>query len=932
MTARSDDRPDADALLARLNEETARAARGRLKLFFGASPGVGKTYAMLAEARRLQDQGVDVLVGVVETHGRQDTARLLEGLEVLPRRAVEHRGGVLQEFDLDAALAREPGVLLVDELAHTNAPGSRHPKRWQDVLEVLAVGIDVYTTVNVQHLESLNDVIGGITGVQVRETLPDRVFDQADEIVLVDLPADDLLQRLRDGKVYLPEQAERAVQNFFRKGNLLALRELALRRTADRVDTQMRTFRGTQSGGAAWKARDAMIVGVGPAEGNDTVVRSAARLAAALDAPWHAVYVETPALQRLPETRRRSILATLKLAQELGAQTATVGAPEAAAAIVDYARRNNLGKLVVGRAPVRSGLRGLLSRLRRPLADRATALAPDLDLVVVTRDEAPPALEAPEDSGRDGLPLRGYAGALGISGAVALVASLVHPRLDLANIVMLFLLGVVAAAMTLGRGPAVMAAVVNVLAFDFLFVPPRFSFAVHDVQYTLTFAVMLIVGLVIGQLTARLRYQARVASAGEERARRLFEMARELGTALGPEQVAEIGERFVADAQRSKAAVVVLDESEALALPKARAGHPEMDLAIARWTVDRGEPAGVGTDTLPAASSLYLPLKAPMRTRGVLVVQPSNPRVLMIPEQRRLLETCAALIAIALERVHFVTIAQRTLVDMESERLRNSVLAALSHDLRTPLTALVGLAETLARETAGSAVNLHAQALHDQARRTAALVDKLLEMARLEAGRVELHQDWQSMEELVGSAIKSLELTLQPMDTRVRADDGVQRDDRARGKEARRADDGMARIEIDLPADLPLVRCDGVLVERVLVNLIENAVKYTPAGSPIRLSAGARGDFIEVAVEDRGPGLPPGREAAIFDKFTRGNPESVVPGVGLGLAICRAIVEAHGGTIRGEQRSGGGARFVFTLPAGVPPSIEPEPELHAVGT
>lgn len=892
MTDPHRDRPDPDALLASIADERARAARGRLKIFFGASPGVGKTYAMLAEAGRLRDEGRDIVVGVVETHGRQETARLVAGLEVLPRRAVEYRGHTLQEFDIDAALSRKPSILLVDELAHTNAPGSRHAKRYQDVIELLGAGIDVYTTVNVQHLESLNDVIGGITGVKVRETLPDRVFDEADEIVLVDLPADDLLQRLKDGKVYLSEQAERAVQNFFRKGNLLALRELAMRRAADRVDTQMRSLRGTQTGSAVWKTRDALLVAIGPAEGNDTVVRAGARLAAALDAPWHAVYVETPELQRLPEARRRKILATLRLAQELGAQTATIGAPDVPRALVNHARTHNLGKLVVGRAPTP---RRLVDRWRRSLADRTNAIAPDLDVMVVTRDEARVTTTAEPEPEREPFAWQGYAGALALCVGVTVVTTPLLHVFELTNIVMLFMLAVVVVALLFGRGPAVLAAVANVLAFDVFFVPPRFSLAVSDAQYLVTFAVMLSVGLAIGQLTARLRYQARVASSGEERARRLFEMARELGAALAPEQVAAIGERFVADVQHSKAAVLVIDERDNLVVPDPSPSRPQVDLAVARWCVDHAEAAGLGTDTLAAAASLYLPLKAPMRTRGILVVEPSNPRLLMIPEQRRLLETCATLIAIALERVHFVAVAQQTLVDMESERLRNSVLAALSHDLRTPLTSLVGLSDALAREIHGGAGAANALALRDQAKRTAQLVDKLLEMARLQAGRVELHQDWQSLEELVGSALQALKATL------------------------------MGRpIELALPEDLPLVRCDGVLIERVLVNLVENAAKYAPAETPIRIAASKTSAVINVAVEDRGPGLPPGRESAIFDKFTRGESESNVPGVGLGLAICRTIIEAHGGTIWAENRDGGGARFIFTLPAGTPPPIEQE--------
>ena len=490
-----------------------------------------------------------------------------------------------------------------------------------------------------------------------------------------------------------------------------------------------------------------------------------------------------------------------------------------------------------------------------------------------------------------------YAVALVISAITTLVAIPLHQAFELSNIVMLYLLAVVPVAMRLGRGPAVFAAVVNVLAFDWFFVSPRYTFAITDMQYLFTFVVMLVVGLVIGQLTGGLRQQVEVASQAEERARRLFGMARELSAAPSADRVGEIGRQFVETTLRGKASVLILGEDEVLRPSTPGRELPDVDMAVARWVVDHAEANDHDIDALPAAGRLYLPLKAPMRTRGVLVVEPVDPADLMEQEQRRLLESCAALIAIALERVHFVTVAQRTQIDMESERLRNSVLAALSHDLRTPLTALIGLSETLANELASEARpaggESKALAIRNQARRTAQLVDNLLEMARLEVGHTALRKDWESLEELVGSALVTLEPALV-------------------GRE----------VETALPPELPLVHCDGVLIERVLFNLIENATKYTPPGTPIRIAAGRAGDMIEVTVEDRGPGLPTGRERAIFEKFTRGDRESVVPGVGLGLAICRAIVEAHRGIIRGENREGGGARFAFTLPAEEPPASE----------
>ena len=910
-------RPDPDVLLARTQAEAARAARGKLKIFFGASAGVGKTYAMLKSAQQLRAQGTDVVVGLVETHGRSETAAQLQGLELLPRRGAERGHDAAKasagEFDLDAALARHPAVLVVDELAHSNAAGSRHPKRWQDIEELLAAGVDVLTTVNVQHIESLNDVVGGITGIRVWETVPDRVFDAADEVVLVDLPTEDLLRRLKEGKVYLPEQAERAVQNFFRKGKLMALRELALRRTAERVDDDVRSYRrDTVNGGerAVWQTSDALLACVGPQAGAEKLVRAASRRASRSNAPWHAVYVETSALQRLPESRRRTILRTLKLAEALGASTATLTGQHAADAAVAYAREHNLGTVVAGRqaepAPVGRPLAALSTWWRgAPFVERVAALAPEVELMVVPLDAGARTTTASvleDDPRRHAARRAGLAWALGACATVTALATPLLPFLDLANIVMLFLLAVVGIAVRFGRRAAFASAVLNVIAFDYFFVPPRFSFAVSDVQYLLTFAVMMTVGLVVGQLTASLRYQARVARYREDRARSLYEMARELGRALTQEQVAEISDKSIEAAFRAQASVLFPDEHGRLRNVSPDTGRtPELDIGIAQWAFDHAEAAGAGTDTLPASTLLYLPLKAPMRTRGVIAVEPPNPRLLMIPEQRRLLDTYAALVAIAIERVHFVTVAQDTLVAMESERLRNSLLAALSHDLRTPLTSLVGLSESLTHELLrnGSPQSTAAQAIHAQALRTAQLVSNLLDMARLQAGTVPLKRDWQSLEELAGSAIRSIEgaLTVHP-------------------------------VQVKLPTGLPLLHGDAVLLERVLVNLLENAAKYTPPGTPITLGARHEAGQIVVEVSDEGPGLPfdvtPGPEAGtpaeaserLFDKFTRGAKESSTPGVGLGLAICRAIVQAHGGSIGAANRTAPehGAVFRFTLP------------------
>jgi len=894
-----DNRPDPDALLARIEAEAVRAARGRLKVFFGACPGVGKTYAMLSAARAAQAQGVDVVVGVAETHGRAETQQLLDGMPMLPLKTLSYRGRELKELDLDGALDRAPGLILVDELAHSNAPGSRHPKRFQDVEELLAAGIDVWTTVNVQHLESLNDIVGAITGIQVRETLPDRVFDLADEVALVDLPPDELLQRLSEGKVYLPQQALSAVQNFFRKGNLIALRELALRRTADRVDAQMREYRSDQAIQAPWQAKERLLVCVGPGAGGDRLVRAAARLAASLHADWIAVYVETPHLQRLSAANRDMILRTLSLARELGAETATLGGQDEAETLLAYARSRNASKLVVGKT-----LRIGLSRLvRAPLADRLSALAQDLDVYVVAHGaETPPtdkevaaplALDA-EPASRS--QRSGYLWAAVACGAVSALAYVSLRWFDLANIIMLYLVGVVLVARSFGRGPAILGSFLSVLAFDFFFVPPSYSLTVADARHLLTFAIMLAVALTISNVAAGMRYQARVALYRERRTRALNELGRDLAGALVVEQILEAAGLHLGGVFQSKVCILLPDADEQVRCQSASQDLP-LDRAIAQWVYDHQQPAGLGSQTLPGAPMHYLPLKAPMRTRGVLALLPNQRRLIFLPEQARLLETMAGQIALALERVHYVEVAQDALVRMESERMRNSLLAALSHDLRTPLTVLAGLADSL--ELAGPplppAQAEIAQSIRSAALRTSTLVTNLLEMARLQQGSVPLKREWQTLEEVVGSALQTLA-----------------------GPLARH------EVHVDLPADLPLLEIDTALMERVFCNRLENAAKYTPPGSRIEIAARHDRDRAIITVADNGPGLPAGREERLFDKFSRGEEESPIAGVGLGLAIVRAIVQAHKGTVRGENRPEGGARFVISLPAGEPPNVPGE--------
>ncbi len=883
----SDQRPDPDQLLDRLNAEEAKARRGKLRIFFGASAGVGKTYAMLGVARQQLLQNVDVVIGVVETHGRMETEVMADGLERLPLRDIPYRDRVLKEFDLDGALARKPAIILMDELAHSNVAGSRHPKRWQDVEELLAAGIDVYSTVNVQHLETLNDIVSGITGIRVWETVPDRIFDEADEVVVVDFPPDELIERLRQGKVYLPQQADHASKNFFRKGNLLALRELALRRTADRVDGEMQAYRRRSSVAPVWANRGSLLACVGPGEHGEKIVRSCARLAAQLDVTWHAVHVEAPTTHAANERRRQDVLRVLKLAQDLGATTAVLSVPAIAPALVRYAREHNLSRLVMGRTERRWRWPGL-----RTIGEAIEAEVDDLDVLRVALPKSVPVKPSSADTPVVHPQIRwsGYAIAGIVCAATALLATPLLDVLELTNIVMLFLLAVVGVALLYGRGPAVFAAFVGVGLFDFFFVPPRFSFAVTDVQYLLTFVVMLVVALVVGQLTAGLKLQVEAVTEREQRVRGLYEMSRDLSAALMVEQVAEIGARFLAMEFGVKAAVLVADDQDQLkVIPGATT---EADMGVAQWAFERGEAAGRGTDTLPSSKCLVLPLKATMRLRGVMAVEPTGSG-LLAPEQRRMLDTCASLMAISIERIHYIDVAQKTTVQMESERLRNSLLSAISHDLRTPLAALVGLADTvqLTKPPPTDQQQELILAMRNSAMRMNALVGNLLDMARLESGAVQLNRQWQPLEEVVGSAIGACASVLE-------------------GRP----------LKVHLAPELPLLHLDAVLIERVLVNLLENAGKYTPAHSPIEIKARAESDSVVVTLSDQGPGLPSGREDAIFEKFERGKRESATPGVGLGLAICRAIMQAHGGTIRGETRDTGGARFILTLPRGQPPS------------
>jgi two-component system sensor histidine kinase KdpD len=868
-------RPDPDALLARVQAEEAREARGKLKLFFGASPGVGKTFTMLEAAQAKQREGADVVVGVVETHGRAETARLTEGLEVLPRHQLEYKGITLHEFDLDGALARVPRLILVDELAHTNAPGSRHAKRWQDVMELLDAGIDVYSTLNVQHIDSLNDVVAQITGITVRETVPDAVLERADEIELVDVSPEVLLQRLREGKVYVPDQAGRALDRFFRRGNLIALRELALRQTANRVDAQMRGYMRSEGIRETWPASERLLVCIGPDPASARLVRATKRMAERLQADWIAVYVETPLHYRLTEAAKDAVVQNLRLAEQLGARTVTLVGSSVADEALSWARANNVTRIVVGKpAPVR----GLFAK-RRSLLEALIRGSGAIDVYVITG-----AGDAPRPASRR-LPTPPSEYGLAAAAVLSTTALCLVLRsvLSTTDIAMVFLLAVVVTATRARQAPALVAAVLSIAFFDFFFVPPFYTFAVSDVRYTLTFVVMLVIGVVMSRLTGRIREQAESSRGREQRTAAAYALSRDVAVAREPREVTAAAAKHISDAFASRVTTILPDVAGALIT----------DDGVAQWVFEHGRMAGLGTDTLPASPALYLPLAAGGGTLGVVRIEPHDPKDALDPVRRQLLETFVGQAASALERAQLADRHHKAQSEVEAERLRTSLLSSLSHDLRTPLAGIEGAASSLLEEGTTLTPELrreHARTILEESRRMTRLIANLLDMVRLETGALAVHKEWQPLEEVVGIAL-------------------IRLDERLAGRE----------VQTALPADLPLVEIDGVLVEQVFINLIENAVKYSPAASPLEISARAAPDAVIVSVADRGPGIPAGESERIFDKFHRLPAGGAGSGVGLGLTICRGIVSAHGGRIWAENRPEGGAVFRFTLPLNGPP-------------
>ncbi len=846
-----DARPDPDALVA----AAAREGRGRLKVFLGAAPGVGKTYAMLAAARRLREGAADVLVGVVETHGRAETEAQIGDMPILPYRSMPYRGQVLQEFDVDAALARRPGLLLVDELAHTNAPGSRHAKRWEDVQELLDAGITVWATLNVQHLESLNEAVARITGVRVSETLPDRVLEGADEVELIDIPPAELQARLREGRIYRPDVASRALDGFFKGGNLAALREIALRQVAAHVDEDVRDYMRRNAISGPWPASDRVLALVGGDNNAVAVVRQAKRLADALHAPWIVVHIER-------SRRPTDASAALSLASQLGAEVETRAGPDLVAVVLELAQRRNVTQMVIGRGRPALWRRVFGRTLSAQLLMRAPEFA--LHFVPSSGTAARRLPRVPEG-------WLAWGGATALVVAITGVGVLLDGHVPSEAMGMIYLAAVVAAASAFGLRVALFAATLGFLAWDFFFIPPLHSVTISNASDGIALVVFILVAGLTGSLASRVRAEAQAGQARIEGLRRIGAFSRSLGEpTTEPELVAEIARQAAGAAGR---AVVMTGEGADLAI---RAAEPPSDVATvlddgswaaARWCSDRQEAAGRGTATLPSAEWRFLPMRTVRGLLGVVGVHVPNGR--FDPTSAQTLATLADQAAVALERVTLANEAARSAAMAETQKLRTALLNSLSHDLRTPLTGIRGAADTLGstwdRLTPETRADLLTSIQEDTARMTRFLAN-IMDLTRLESGQIAPRL----------AAVQALDV----IDAAI----------------ARVPDAG--HVLVNVPPDLPALRADPALLEQVLVNVLDNAVRYAPLGSDVRIRGAAAGGQVSIEIIDEGTGISAEDLPHVFDSFYRARRgDRTAPGTGLGLAIARGMIEAMGGAI-----------------------------------
>lgn len=877
-------RPTPEVMLRAAAAEESAEKRGKLRIFLGYAAGVGKTYTMLQAARQQQREGRDVVAGYVEFHGRPETDMLLEGIEILPRQRLEYQGLWLEELDLDAALARRPSLILIDELAHTNAPGRRHEKRWQDIEELLAAGIHTYTTVNVQHFESVIDIVAQITGVTVRETIPDRLLDLAADITLVDIPPEDLLQRLQQGKVYFPEHAALAMQKFFQPGNLLALRELAMRRAAARVDEEMRTYMESRAIPGPWPVTERLLVCASGSPFSEKLIRTTRRLANELQAEWYTVYVETPSLGRQHQENRERVWRDLRLAESLGAEVVTLTASAVAEAIVEYAMRRNVTRIVVGK-PAKSRWRELF---RPPVVDQIIRLSGAIQVHVVSISgvSLKPRRLLPASWP---VPWQAYLASLGLVAVTTVLAFFAKDFLSPINLVMPYLLGVVLAASRLGMRAAIINAACGVLAFDFFFVPPRYTLTVDDTEYLFTFICLFLVGVVISSLVTKAKVRAEILRERELQTESLYYLSRDLAAAIDLQSILTVALKNIGEALHAQLAVMTPkgEQMEVLAISDGLT----LDLkerAVADWAFRNRREAGFGTETLGSARLLYLPISTGASLIGVLGIKLANQADYRSPHHRRLLDAFVTQVSLAMERANLAKQAEQSEILQAREGLERALLNSISHDLRTPLVTIIGALDGMRDQNLQK--NDHTRqellaAAWEEAQRLNRFVGNLLDMTRLESGEMRLHKEPGDVHELIDCARAAIE------------------------KKA----DGRA-IRVILGDTLPLVPMDMVLMTQVMINLLDNALKYSPRGSPVEISASRQAGFLQVEVLDHGHGVPAQDLKRVFDKFYRLPVPEGTAGTGLGLSICRGIIEAHEGTIHAENAAGAGLRVVIRLP------------------
>jgi two-component system sensor histidine kinase KdpD len=888
----SEYRPSPEALLEAARREERRV--GKLRIFVGAAPGVGKTYEMLLQGQARKKDGYNVVVGIVETHGRRETEGLLAGLEIIPRRRIDYKGMVLEEMDLDAVIARRPQIVLVDELAHTNVEGSRHPKRYLDVEELMSHGIDVYTTVNIQHIESLNDVVAQITHVRVRETVPDAVFDRADAVELVDLTPDDLIQRLKEGKVYVPKQAERALEHFFSPANLTALRELALRRTAERVDEQLLTEMRARAIQGPWAAGERILVCISEDPRCAGLVRYSKRLADRLHGPWTALYVEGRRAQQLTEEQRDRIADTLRLAETLGGEALTLPASTRSIAddVIRHAQANNVTQIVIGKSSRTRWFELLHGSVVHDLVRRSGNISVHVIAGDTIAGDPIPKKSVRPATPENTLDPRPYIAAL-IAVALALgFGEVIQQWVGAGNVDLIFLTAIVAVAVRFGLLPSLMASVAAAIAYNFFFLPPLYTFTIADPANAVAFSFFTLVAIVVSGVTARARTQAVAALDRARVTEALYSFSRKLAGAGTLDDVLW-ATAYQAALMLKVRVVILLPEDGSIAV---KAGYPpedildDADLAAAKWAWQNDRAAGRGSDTLPGAKRLFLPMRTGRGAVGVMGIDSDKPGPLLTPDRRRLLDALRDQAALAIERVQLVEAMGRLERTAETERLRSALLTSISHDLKTPLAAVLGAAGAL--RDLGAKLNDAEKAdllttVIDESERLNRFIANLLDMTKLESGAVSPNVSLHDLGEIVGSALRRASRIL-----------------------------SHHHVELKLAPDLPMLALDAVLFEQALFNLLDNAAKYSAIETTIRIQSWRTEEAVHLRVMDEGPGIPTTDLERIFDKFYRvQKADQVRAGTGLGLAISRGFVEAMHGTVTATNRADrSGAAFTITLP------------------